>query len=168
MRIDEAEARMEKSANQFLKKLKSQTLDELFLPNKNFQELLEVNAQDIDELKREIDHYIKHSDYENASKGLFYLIFFEPEVARNYIRLGGILMHLKHPDQAVGIFALGANVDPANPAPFLYMGESYLQLNEMENAKTAFEKCHEIAKASSNPNHKRLEELSRKMLTTFI
>lgn len=141
MRFEDIHKNITTIANKLAETLNSKSLDELFSDPAVFKKGLEMTDADVKEMIDESNFYYKHSEWDKAIECILFLIILNPLDSFHYLKLGSILLQQKRWNDAISVFEMASLLNPSDPRPYLYMGSCYIELNDKENAKEAFDNC---------------------------
>ena len=145
MHLTDVNHKMESMIETLMKALEKESISKFFKHNDAIKKHLKLKKHDIDELIEESYHFCKHKEWDKCKEALAYLIFFEPTRQIHYLRLGALLLQLNEFENALQIFEMASALNPHDPRPILYAADCFLELNRLEEAKTAFLCCIELS-----------------------
>ncbi len=110
-----------------------------------------AEANDITEQALEATYHMAYNQYTNghyeeAARGFQYLCFYNQWNPRYFISLGACQQMLKVYGQAIETFTYASRLDPENPLPLVYIGDSYNALHQEERARLAYTAATLLAK----------------------
>ena len=112
------------------------------------REVLGVTHEQMDTRYRAVCSHFEMGNYDEAKRGLTFLTAHEPREATYWIALGGVEQARGEDGAAARAFAIGALLDCDNPAPHLYVAESFAALGNLPAARHAIAACLELSGAN--------------------
>ncbi len=90
--------------------------------------------------------------YESAAEAFRYLCFYDHWNPVYFLCLGACQQVLGFYDKAISTYLHSAMLEPANPAPLIYIGDCYLGQKNLEKAGLAFQEAVDIAQKTELNN----------------